>query len=255
MIRLYVKETLQEGARFFTSSDQAHYLLNVMRCEPGSQIAVFNGRDGEWKARLVSAKRNQVELVVAEQTRIQTKGLSLRLLFSPLKKDATDFLARKGTEMGVSTFEPVYTAHTQSRRIRTDRFLANVIEAVEQSERLTVPEVLPPVELESLFKTWVQSRVLYFFDESGASPPAPEVMRKDPAGDAALLVGPEGGFSPRELEILKQKPYARGCALGPRVLKAETAAVAGLTCWQCFCGDWDARPAFEAEGQAHENVS
>ncbi|PZQ96683.1 MAG: 16S rRNA (uracil(1498)-N(3))-methyltransferase [Cereibacter sphaeroides] len=235
-IRLYVDHPLEAGQPVPLSRDQAHYLFNVMRLGVGAAVALFNGRDGEWLAEVADAGR-QARLTCLSQARPQAGPPDLWLLFAPIKKARTDFIVEKAVEMGVARIHPVQTAHTNSERIRQDRLQAHAVEAAEQCGAMVVPEVADLVSLDRLLSGWPADRRILWCDEALAG--APSVLTKDPApAPWAILVGPEGGFSEAERKRLSAMPNVRAASLGPRILRADTAAVAALALWQSTLGDW-----------------
>ena len=237
-IRLYVPAPLRAGALVALGRDQAHYLANVMRQRAGDRIALFNGRDGEWAAEITAAGKREVTLTCRERLRAQSEPPDLWLCFAPVKKARTDFIAEKACEMGCRRLIPVFTRHTNSERVRTDRLAAHAIEAAEQCGLLSVPEIAEPVDLGRLLADWPADRKLMFCDESGTAPPATEVLEEAGPGPWAVLTGPEGGFTPEEAERLRVMDQAHPVSLGPRILRADTAAVAALALWQAVLGDW-----------------
>lgn len=240
-LRLYVPVDLSPGATLSLPKEQAHYLANVMRAKAGDAVALFNGRDGEWQAAVERVARNSVELVVAGQTRVQATEPDLWLLAAPIKKDCIDLVAEKAAELGASALWPVFTRRTVMSRVNTDRLAAHMVEAAEQCERLTVPQVMEPVALDKALAGWDESRTLLFLDEGGSGTPIAEALA-GLAGPLAVLVGPEGGFAPEERAMLTRLPFARAVSLGPRILRAETAAIAALSIVQAIAGDWTRRP-------------
>lgn len=245
-IRLYVDQPLAPGQAVALSPDQAHYLTGVMRLAAGAPILLFNGRDGEWRATLAQAgKRNAIALCDA-QTRPLHLPPDLWLLFAPIKKARTDFIVEKAVELGVSRILPVQTRHTNSERIRQDRLQAHATEAAEQCGATYVPEVTDLAPLDRVLRDWPEGRALLWCDEASVkAPPSPpggggmgwggQVF---PPAPAAILIGPEGGFSADEAAKLRSKPHVTSLSLGPRILRADTAAVAAVTLWQAACGDW-----------------
>lgn len=234
-IRLYVDQPLAPGQAVALSQDQAHYLTGVMRLTAGAAILLFNGKDGEWRATLAQAgKRNAIATCDA-----QTKALHLPpdlwLLFAPIKKARTDFIVEKTVELGAARILPVQTRHTNSERIRQDRLQAHAVEAAEQCGATYVPEVTDLQHLDKLLSKWPDDRHLYWCDETALGQPA---TIQPSSGPAAILIGPEGGFSADEAAKLRQRPNVTPLSLGPRILRADTAAVAALTLWQAACGDW-----------------
>ncbi len=241
-IRLYVDADLGESAQVLLDRDQAHYLGGVMRQSAGDCVALFNGRDGEWAAEIAAITKRSAALTCRERVRAQEAPPDLWLCFAPIKKARTDFIAEKACEMGCRRLVPVFTRHTNSDRVRVDRLTAHAVEAAEQCGLLLVPDVAEPVSLEALLADWPEDRALMFCDESGAGAPAADVLRKAGHGPWAVLIGPEGGFSAEEASRLRAMAEAgagmHAVSLGPRVLRADTAAVAALTVWQTVLGDW-----------------
>ena len=249
--RLYVTEHLQKGARFAADERAAPYLINVLRRGSGDPVLLFNGRDGEYRGRIAEAQKRRLVLEALEQTRAQESEPDLWLCFAPLKKNAVDFLVEKGTELGVGRFQPVLTAHSASNRINHSRLTIVATEAAEQSERLTVPEVLEPISLESLRTGWPKDRHLLICAEAGTAAPIAQALTGALAGltsdvssahKFAVLIGPEGGFQDDELDRLKKLPFVTAVGLGPRILRAETAALAALSAFQAILGDGAKRP-------------
>ena len=239
LARLYVPDDLNEGATIGLAAGQAHYLRAVMRAKPGERVALFNGRDGAWLAAIDKLTKNACWLSVGEQTRRPGAEPDLWLLFAPVKGARIDWVAQRATELGVSRLVPVLTERTQMRRVNEARLLANAIEAAEQCERLTVPEVAETAKLPAVLASWPENRRLLVADETGAGVPiAVALAEKGLSGPGAGLVGPEGGFSPDELDLLRELPFVSSVGLGPRVLRADTAAIALLAVCQAMCGDW-----------------
>ncbi|PKQ12495.1 MAG: 16S rRNA (uracil(1498)-N(3))-methyltransferase [Alphaproteobacteria bacterium HGW-Alphaproteobacteria-1] len=236
-IRLYLEHPLGEGQTLPLSQPQAHYLFGVMRLGPGDGLRVFNGRDGEWRAVVVEAGKRGGLLKADKQTAPQRDPPDLWLLFAPIKKARTDFIVEKATEMGAARIVPVQTDFTNSERIRQDRLQAHALEAAEQCGGTFVPEVATLTRLDRLLADWPEDRHLMFCDEAlvGAAPTLPGDLGGVPW---AVLIGPEGGFSEAERTRLRTHPLAHAISLGPRILRADTAAVAALTFWQLRCGDW-----------------
>jgi 16S rRNA (uracil1498-N3)-methyltransferase len=244
-VRLFVDADLGPDAAPPLERAQAHYLTGVMRLGPGDAVALFNGRDGEWLAQIETTGKRATSLVCVHELRPQTRGPNLDLLFAPLKKARTDFVAEKATEMGVRRLRPVMTRFTNADRVNVARLRAHGVEAAEQCGILTVPQVYDPQPLAALLDRWPAERRLLFCDETMQGPPAADALaaaagdRGDP-GPWAVLIGPEGGFAPEEAERLRAMPQAVAATLGPRVLRADTAAVAALALWQATLGDWRA---------------
>lgn len=241
--RLYVVDDLPGSGQLVLDRDQSHYVATVMRQGPGAKVALFNGRDGEWLAEIVHSDRKQVDLVITAQLRPQGQEPDLWYVFAPLKKARLDYMVQKATEMGASALVPIFTERTVAERIKIERMTANTVEAAEQTERLSVPKVHQPIGLNNLLDSWGQDRKILFCDECAQNSDPVEQLRAQqmPGGQMepwAVFVGPEGGFSEKERQRLLCHPLTLPISLGPRVLRADTAAVAALTLWQSFLGDW-----------------
>lgn len=239
--RLFVSQPLAEGATIALSREQAHYLANVMRARPGESVALFNGADGEWLGRIAELGKNAATLALAERLRPQAPEPDVWLLAAPIKKDCIDLVAEKAAELGASALWPVFTRRTVMSRVNGERLRARMVEAAEQCERLSVPELKEPVTLDKALAGWDPARTLLFLDESGGGAPVATVLA-GVAPPLAVLVGPEGGFAPEERVMLAKLPFARPVGLGPRILRAETAAIAALTVVQALVGDWNLSP-------------
>jgi 16S rRNA (uracil1498-N3)-methyltransferase len=245
-IRIYVEQPLGEGQTIPLSRDQAHYLFGVMRRGVGDALAVFNGRDGEWRAMVREAGKRGGALEAVAQTAPQHDPPDLWLLFAPIKKARTDFIVEKAAEMGAARICPVQTKFTNSERIRQDRLQAHAVEAAEQCGGTFVPEVSGLQKLDRMLADWPEDRQLMFCDETltgGSSALTGFIAREEGrqarlSGPWAVLIGPEGGFSEAERARLHALPFAHAVSLGPRILRADTAAVAALTVWQQALGDW-----------------
>lgn len=238
-VRLFVDAALAEGARVEAAEGQAHYLLNVMRAKPADRVSLFNGRDGEWLAHLDRATRRSLSFVCERRTAPQTEVPDLWLLFAPIKKTPADYLVQKATELGARLLQPVFTRRTIVSRVNLERLTANAVEAAEQSGRLSVPECREPAPLEKLIAAWPRDRTLIFCDEAGDAPMLIDALLEMPEDASyAILIGPEGGFDPAEREIIRALPQAVPVALGPRILRADTAALGALAIWQSVWGDW-----------------
>ena len=235
-IRLFVDHPLGEEQCVPLTRDQAHYLFGVMRLNLGNHLFLFNGRDGEWLAEVSEAGKRAGEVICQTQTRPLQPPPDLWLLFAPIKKARTDFIVEKATEMGADKIIPVQTAFTNAERLRKERLQAHAVEATEQCGGTYVPEVRDLQKLDKLLSDWPKDRQIMFCDEalSTAAPSLPP----DGTGKWAILVGPEGGFSDVERSRIKAMPNAHAISLGPRILRADTAAVAALTLWQLSLGDW-----------------
>ncbi len=248
--RLYVAPDLAEGADIPIDGDQAHYLTRVLRLGVGDPVRVFNGRDGEFAASVSAVSKNTARVALREQIREQAGVPDLWLLFAPLKKARTDFVVEKAVELGAGEIVPVITERTDADTVRVDRLARIAVEAAEQTERLDVPPVRGAVKLQALLAGWDAGRALIYADEAGddggkpwggeagRAAPIADMLRSAADGPAAILVGPEGGFSPGERKKLRELPFVRPVSLGPRILRAETAAVAALSLWQALRGDW-----------------
>lgn len=234
-IRLFVDAELGQGQRVPLSRDQAHYLFGVMRQAVGAHVSLFNGRDGEWRARVVEAGKRAAVLLCEARTAPQRQPPDLWLIFAPIKKARTDFIVEKAAEMGAARILPVLTDLTNSERVRRDRLQAHAIEAAEQCGGTFVPEVAEAAKLSALLDAWDTARRIMFCDEALAG--AGRALPGDP-GPWAILIGPEGGFSDAERARLATMACAHAVSLGPRILRADTAAVAALTVWQQALGDW-----------------
>ncbi|MCB1354630.1 MAG: 16S rRNA (uracil(1498)-N(3))-methyltransferase [Rhodobacteraceae bacterium] len=237
-IRLFVSPDLQAGAEIALAPEQAHYLFTVMREGPGGRLSVFNGRDGEWAAEITEAGKRRGTLRALEQTQAQRVPPDLWLLFAPIKKARTDFIVEKAAELGCARIQPVFTRHTNSERLRIDRLQAHALEAAEQCGETYVAQVDAPAKLETLLDGWNPARRLLFCDESRRARPAQTALAGIDPGPWAILIGPEGGFAPEEAERLRGLPFVLPVTLGPRVLRADTAAVAAIALWQAALGDW-----------------
>jgi len=240
--RLFVEADLATGVEAPLSEAQAHYLRHVMRLGEGAPLLLFNGRDGEWKATLALPGKKTAAATVGERIREQTDEPDLWLCFAPIKRQRIDLVAEKATELGASLLQPVMTRHTIVDRVNVERLRANAVEAAEQTERLSVPEVRAPVDLMKLLSEWPAERRLLMCDETGGGPPIADVLSDldAPARAApwAILIGPEGGFAESELTALRRIKDVTAVGLGPRILRADTAALAALACWQSMIGDW-----------------
>jgi 16S rRNA (uracil1498-N3)-methyltransferase len=235
-VRLFVDQPLGQGQAVALSADQAHYLFAVMRLAKGAMVALFNGRDGEWRAEVMEAGKRGGVLVCDSQTKGLQMPPDLWLLFAPIKKARTDFIVEKAAEMGVRRIVPVQTRHTNSERIRQDRLQAHAVEAAEQCGGTFVPEVADLVALDRLLAGWPADRRILWCDEAMVG--ARVALEGLEAGPWAILIGPEGGFSDAEAAKLRAMPLVVAVSLGPRILRADTAAVAALALWQSVLGDW-----------------
>jgi len=235
--RLYVTGDLGAGMAVALDEGPSHYLLHVMRAKSGNRVLLFNGRDGEWLAEIGQVSKRGVTATCLSQTRPQAGAPDIWLAFAPIKKTPADYLVQKATELGVSRLLPVFTRRTIVARVNLERMAANAAEAAEQSERLTVPEIREAMDLGKLLASWPKERWLYFCDEGGGAKPLAEVAR-GASGPAAIITGPEGGFDPSERDLLRAQSFVVPVTLGPRILRADTAALAALSVWQSVAGDW-----------------
>jgi len=242
--RLYVDAALGEGVSVVLEREAANYLLNVLRLKAGNEVLLFNGRDGEWRALLEMAGRKAAKLQVAERVREQTEPYDLHYLFAPLKHARLDYMVQKAVEMGASRLWPVITRHTQAERVNLARMRANAIEAAEQCGILSIPEIVEPVKLDALLRAWTADRLLVFCDEDADVKDPIAALSAARGGGLAgppavsVLIGPEGGFADEERAALAKLPNVVRLALGPRILRADTAAVAALSLVQAALGDW-----------------
>jgi 16S rRNA (uracil1498-N3)-methyltransferase len=250
-VRLFVEQVLRQETEIAVGATQAHYLTRVMRLQSKDRVRLFNGRDGEWLARITSVSRSWCELVVESMLREQRTEPGPALAFAPIKKDPMHYLIEKATELGVERLLPVTTRNTVVEQVNLDRMYAQVIKAAEQCGRLTIPHVGPPKPLDALLAEWPETRPLLFMDERASGRQIAEAIAAcatrspGPSLPPGILVGPEGGFAEAEAEALRALGFVMPVSLGPRILRAETAALAALACWQAFAGDW--RAANESE--------
>ncbi|MCC0006335.1 MAG: 16S rRNA (uracil(1498)-N(3))-methyltransferase [Methylobacteriaceae bacterium] len=239
--RLFVEDALHAGARIAAGADRANFLLNVLRLKEGDRLLVFNGRDGEWLASIAQAKKREAILAIEELTRAQEGGPDIDYCFAPLKHARLDYVVQKAVEMGAARLRPVLTRRTQVARLNLERMRSNVIEAAEQCGVLCAPEVEPEVSLERMVAQWPSERLLVFCDEdAGVANPIEALTAARGAGARAvgLLIGPEGGFDEKERALVLSAPNVLRISLGPRILRADTAAVAGMALIQSVFGDW-----------------
>ncbi len=250
--RLYVDAALAAGAGVALDRDRTHYLRNVLRAEPGATVGLFNGRDGEWRAAISGLAKSGATLTVESRTRAQAPEPDLWLVFAPVKRARIDFIAEKATELGASALVPVMTRRTVVARVNTDRLRANAIEAAEQTERLSVPAIHEPVALDRLLANWPAERRILLCAEAGAARPMADVLAELASQSQgapkpwAVMTGPEGGYAPAELDGLSNLPFVTAVGLGPRILRADTAALAALACFQAILGDGRIRPPVRA---------
>ncbi len=236
--RLFVDHDLTGGQRIEVDRAQANYLLNVLRLGPDDEILLFNARDGEWRARVEPEGRKKASLLVSEQTRPQSAASDLHLLFAPLKQARLDYMVQKAVEMGAGVLQPVLTQYTQNRALKAEKMRAHAIEAAEQCGILTLPDIVTPAPLETVLDGLDPSRHIIFCDENEEGQSPLDALSQIPAGPLAVLIGPEGGFSDKERAMLRARPNVTARSLGPRILRADTAAVAALALVQASLGDW-----------------
>ena len=237
-VRLYVEAALGQGIHVAPDDGQTHYLLHVMRAKPGDYVSLFNGRDGEWKARIAEISKRSCGLICERLTQPQSEVPDLWLVFAPIKKTPADYLTQKATELGVRLLQPIMTRRTIVTRVNTERMRANAVEAAEQSGRLSVPDVREPQSFDKLLAGWPSERRILFCDEAGEAPPIAKALNDASNGPWAVLTGPEGGIDPAERAALRALPFVTPVSLGARILRADTAALAALALWQALKGDW-----------------
>ncbi len=238
MIRLHVPDALAAGAPVSPSPEQSRYLIAVMRLAIGSEVLLFNGRDGEWRATVVEANKRGCRLTVGAMTRPMVQGPDLDLVVALVKRGRLETIVEKAVELGARRIRLVQTRRTNADRANIGRLHAIATEAAEQTGRLDVPELVAPEKLDRLLDEWPADRRLMFCDEAGGVPPALAALTGADGGPWAVLIGPEGGFDPQEGERLRALPFVTSVSLGPRILRADTAAIAALTIWQAAKGDW-----------------
>ena len=232
--RLFVETPLSAGVIVTVEAAQAHYLSNVMRMGSGDRLLLFDGISGEWLAEIAEAGKKRVTLIVREATRAQESAADLTLAFAPIKKGRVDWLVEKAVELGVSRLVPVVSQRTIVDKMNLERMRAHIIEAAEQCGRTSLASIAAPVKLEAFLRTIDGTRTLYFADETGGEPAASAFK----PGPATILTGPEGGFTPEEASAIRAAPGAIVISLGPRILRAETAALAAVAAWMTSVGDW-----------------
>lgn len=238
MIRLYVAPDLSANAAVAPTPDQSRYLTGVMRLKEGDSLLVFNGRDGEWRVSVAEVLKRGVILKCEEQTRPQTSGPDLELIVAMVKKARVETIVEKAAELGVARVRLAVTKRTNVDKVRLDRLDAIAEEAAEQTGRLDVPPVGDPQKLDAILAGWDTARRLMFCDETGGAS-AVEALQAAGEGPWAILIGPEGGFAPEERETLRSLAFTTAVSLGPRILRADTAAIAAMTLWQAAVGDWE----------------
>lgn len=241
--RLFIDQPFSANRSISLSEAQAHYLKNVLRMGLGDPVHLFNGRDGEWRSVIDRISRRRCSAILEEQIFEQKNEPNLWLVFAPVKRARIDFIAAKATELGVSALMPVFTEFTDVSRVNTQRLRANAMEAAEQCGRLSVPKVNEPENLTSVLESWPEDRYLLYCDETGDGTGIAGYLKlaktTSKTMTTAFLIGPEGGFSRSELDLLKEKNNVTAIDLGPRILRADTAAIAALSCWLSVLGDWN----------------
>ena len=236
--RLFVEDTLSSRKSLVLKNGQGHYLRAVLRLKSESKVALFNGIEGEWLSTIKTITKKYVELEVIKKIRSQEAASDIWLVFAPIKRTRIDYLAQKATELGVGALWPIFTKFTSVSRVNTERLKSNAIEASEQSGRLTVPEILVPIDFRTLMIEWPKDRVLFCLDETGGGMPILDAFRSSDFRAAGLLIGPEGGFANEELDQVDKLGNVCRVSLGNQILRSDTAAVAALACWQAVAGDW-----------------
>lgn len=252
-IRLFVNARLETGALVMLDDGPSHYVRHVMRAESGSAIALFNGKDGEWHGEIGFVGKSGVLIPVHEKVRAQSATPGPTLLFAPVKREANEWLIEKSTELGVARFQPVLTERTENFRHNLARWQSIATEAAEQSERLDVPSIEPPAPLAEILAAWPHGETILACVETGAARPIAEILSEQRERANGLLIGPAGGFTAQETALLGRTPFIVPVGLGPRILRAETAAIAALACRQAMAGDWrdeTARPLFRQSPDA-----
>ena len=237
--RLYVQQMLSDCASLTLEGPQANYLSAVMRLGAGAQVKLFDDQTGEWLAEIIEAAKKRVTLRLVQHLREREPVPDLWLLFAPIKRGRIDWIVEKATELGVARLVPVLTRRTIVDRTNSDRLFAHMIEAAEQCERTALPELAEPAKLEAILRSWSDDRTLLFADEVGGAP----MMETLSPGPTAILIGPEGGFTNEERAAIRALPQAKPISLGPRILRAETAAIAAISLWMAAAGDWDRHSA------------
>jgi 16S rRNA (uracil1498-N3)-methyltransferase len=238
VIRLFVSGDLAAGATVAVTPEQSHYLANVMRLRSGDRLVVFNGLDGEWEASVDALGKRDARLVAGDKLRDQTTEPDVELIVALVKRPRLETIVEKATELGVRRLRPVITERTNADHTNLGRLRAIAIEAAEQCERMDVPEILEPVKLRTVLDGWDDGRRLMFCDEAGDAAPAAQALALAERAPWAILIGPEGGFSPSERTRIRALASAAPVSLGPRILRADTAAIAAMTLWQATLGDW-----------------
>lgn len=236
--RLYTNEELATEKDIILNEEQTHYLKNVVKYAINDTLNCFDNKNGEFSCQIIEYNKKTTTIRVLKKIKEYTPCPDIWLLFAPLKKDKTDFVIEKATELGCRKIIPTITQYTNTTNIKTERYIAQSIEAAEQCRRTDLPEIESPIDFTKLISKWDSSRTLFFMDETLESLPFSAQIAANKSQKAAVLIGPEGGFSKEELNLLRMASFAKGATLGPRILRAETAVAAALSCWQMLAGDW-----------------
>ena len=248
--RLFVTAPLGQGLSVTLVSDRTHYLKNVMRRSLGDEVGLFNGQDGEWLGRIATFGRSSATIALDAQRRPQKASPDVWLAFAPVKRARIDFIAEKATELGAALLWPVMTRRAEPSRVNVERLTNIAVEAAEQTERLDIPVVRDALQLDKMLAEWPRERILFVCAEAGNALPIAEAVTAHKSAPAGFLIGPEGGFAATELDALRKLPFVVAIGLGPRLLRAETAAIVALACWQALAGDGamaESRPPFRNE--------
>ena len=243
--RLFISDTLKANTEITATKNQAHYLLRVLRVKNGDYINLFNGYDGEWACVIKNVSKKSCQFHAEKQLREQLTEPDLWLAFAPLKKTNTNFVVEKASELGVSRMIPVFTEHTNTARVKSERLRIIALDSAEQCDRLTVAHVTEPITFAKLMNQWPHQRHLLVPDETGGGESIKAVLDSLKTSPLGVLIGPEGGFARSELDALKKLPFVSLVSLGPRILRAETAAIVALACCQAANGDWNQKPRFK----------
>ncbi len=239
-----MENQLIDGCMIDLNTDQSHYLRNVLRLKINDNVILFNGIDGEWLAQIDKIAKKCCSLILLEQLRPQKNTADIWLLFAPIKKTRLSLLIEKATELGITHILPTITQYSNIANMRISKMQTTAIEAVEQCERLDIPKISNPCHIDDIINSWDRARIIYVCAEFGQTTPITKMLTSHKTGiKAAFFIGPEGGFSKLELEKLAINPFVKFIGLGPRILRAETAAIAAISCWQAICGDWQEQPA------------
>ena len=236
--RIYVNEKLELNKTITLDEDQTHYLKNVVKYTTNDTLLCFDNQTGEYLCQITDLAKKKTTIQVTEKVKDLHLCPDIWLLFAPLKKDKTDFVIEKATELGCRKIIPTITKYTITSNVKTSRYIAQSIEAAEQCRRTDIPEITDAINIKELLQNWDNQRTLFFMDETLESKNLLQTLKENPTEKSAILVGPEGGFSEDELSLLRSLPFCKGATLGPRILRAETAATSALSCWQLISGDW-----------------